>query len=573
MAKRGDPLASLNRRLEIERKRYELEQLKLQRGVLKERVKMLSSLQAADKSRVNHDWRAPRKSADQVILADGPTINARARIARWDDGRVRSIVHGYCRHVVGVGITPRSAAKDPETGEPLDAFNQGIDRLWRRWARNRRWADKARKFTFIEAQGFLIGEWVTVGNGFARILYEPRPEVPGIRFQFFEYEQLDTTKTRNPDTGREIRGGVEVDDYGAAMAYWVHGPAHPYERGSSGSVRIPAQEVVHLQRPERVWQTIGNTQLVASLQDSRHLSMYDQYQLIAARVEAMTCGFYRRSQGAGTGYDDSLSLPLASGEEHNDANGARQIVMEPGVMHELPWDVEDPKFLNPNRPGGQYKPFSEAKTDQIGAAAGLDGSTVARDYSRGNFSSQRQARLDVWDTCDPIQTMVVDEFGRPLREQFKVIAVLEGRVEAPGFFEDPVMREAYLEDNWQGPPKRWVDPLKMAMMWKVLIDYRLASRGQAANEQGSFIEDILREVGGEIREAEAQGVPLPDVQGAPSSTGSGPATPEEPTDEDGEAPPNGKEGMASGRSDGAFYAAIERATERQMIEELIGSEV
>lgn len=563
-----DELAGLDRRLQIEQKRFDLDRLRLQRKIVKGQVQALSTLQAADKSRVNHDWPARKKSADQIVIPDMPTINARARMALWDDGKMRSVVHGYGRHVVGIGITPRSAAQDPETGEPLGEFNEGIDRYWRRWARNRRWCDVAHRLTFVEAERLAISEWVLVGNAFARISYEPHPQVPGVRFQFFEAEQLDRTKTKNPDNGREVRGGVEIDEYGAAVAYWVHIAAHPQEKWGGKSARIPAAEVIHLHRPERVGQTLGISQLCASLQKSRHLSQYDVYQLIAARVEAAACGFYRRSPTAGTGYDDYMSLPLASGEEANDAHGARQIEMEPGVMVPLPWDAEEPKFFTPNRPGGQYQAFNQSQTDQIGAAAGLDGSTVARDYSRGNFSSQRQARLDVWDTCDPIQLMVIDELGRPLRELFKTIAVMEGRVEAPGFFEDPAMREAYLEDNWQGPPKRWVDPLKMAMAWKVLIDYRLGTRGMAANEQGLAIEDILREFGGEIREAEEQGVPLPDVQ-AQASAPATPATPEEPVDEDSEGPPNGREGMSAG----AFQAALEREIEREVIAELLGAGV
>ena len=569
MAKRNSQgaLESLDRRLQIERKRYELEQIRLQRRITRERTVALSTFQAADKSRTNRDWRAPRKTADQAIIPDAPTMNARARQALWDDWSTRSIVHAYSRHVVGVGITPRSAAKDPDTGAPLKEFNEGIDRYWRRWARKRQWCDVAKKLTFIEAERFSVSEWVIVGNAFARIGYEPRPEVPGIRFQFFEAEQLDRNKIRNPDNGNEVRGGVEIDDYGAAVAYWVFLEGHPWEKWSTKSARVPAAEVSHLQRPERVLQTLGVTQLCASLQKSRHLDMYDLYQLIGARVQAAQCGFYRRSPGAGTGWDDTMSMGASSGDEQTDAQGKRYLEMEPGVMQELPSDVEDPHFFTPNRPGGEYQPFMQAQTDRIGAAAGLDGSTVSRDYSRGNFSSQRQGRLDTWEQCDPIQVMVIDEFGRPLRELFKTIAILERRVEAPGFFDDPAMRDAYLEDNWQGPPKQWVDPLKMMMAAKVGIDYRFTTRGRVANEQGAFIEDILRETGAELREAEEQGVPLPDAQAKAAS----PSTQEEPTDEDSEGAPSGREGMSSPlRAGHALIRAVERELEREIVAELLG---
>ena len=556
----------LSKQLELARMRRDLDEIKLRRQVIRAQKVALSTFQAADKGRTNRDWRAPRKTADQAIIPDMPTLNARARMALWDDWTVRSIVGAYCRGVVGIGITARSAAKDPATGNPLTEFNEGIDHLWRRWAQKRRWCDVARMRTFVEAERFAVQEWVLVGNAFARISYEPNRDTVGVRFQLFEAEQLDFNKTRNGQTGNEVRAGVEIDEFGGAVAYWVSINVHPWESGKGKSVRVPAEEIIHLWRPERARQTLGVTQLCASLQKSRHLSQYDIYQLVAARLEAASCGFYRRSGVAGIGATDYMSLPSRPGEEKTDAAGARYMEMEPGMMRELPPDVEDPKFFTPNRPGGQYDPFVNAQVDQIGAAAGVDGASVSRNFTRGTYSSQRQGMLENWKQFDPVELMVIDELGRPFRETFKRFAVLEGKVKAPGFFVDPELRAAYLEDNWQGPPKEWIDPLKMMMAAKLGVDYRLITREMVANERGLFGTDIMREFGEEIREAGRQGVSLPDVQAPAKPAGAAkPATAEERTEDGEEAPATGEKGTS------ALMAALEREIEREVMFDLIRS--
>jgi capsid protein len=93
-------------------------------------------------------------------------INARARASVRNDWAARSIVGGYRRHVVGTGITCRSDARDPATGEFLHDFNRALDEAWCAWADNPARCDIEGRKTLVEIQGMMIDEWVTVGESF-----------------------------------------------------------------------------------------------------------------------------------------------------------------------------------------------------------------------------------------------------------------------------------------------------------------------------------------------------------------------------------------------------------------------
>ena len=501
-------------RARLARARLDQDQIKLGRRALKvrgdllEKYESLSTFDAAKKDRNTSDWRAPIKTADEAIINDAPVLNARARQAVQDTWAGASAVAYERRHVVGIGITPRSAARDPRTGDELAEFNRRLDRYWQRWARDPKLCDLEQKKTWVEFAGLMCAERRTVGEGFVILNYVSRPDNVGLVLQMFEPEQLDGAKTSEASTGNEVRGGIEIDAYGAAVAYHVLTPTKIVQGYGTQSGRIPAERVLHFIRQRRVRQTRGATDFSSALIKIRHLLTYDEYELLAARGEACFGGAVRRPADQA---DIDLGLPLLSGESETDDSGNEEMIIEPGMMLQLP-DGADISWHSPNRPSRRYESFTQAQIGQIGAGIGLDYAAIARDYSRGNFSSQRQGKLECDDETDPIQQLFIDLVGRPIRQMFKRLAILEGRVEAPGYFADYEMQLAYLEDNWQGPPKRWVDPAKQAAAAKMAIDYRLRTRKSLLNELGEDWADELRQHADEQRLARDLELYLPDAQ-------------------------------------------------------------
>ncbi len=479
----------LDERLQEQQTRLALEKISLERKVIKTRAKMLSTYAAAEKGRLTHDWRAPKKSADQEIIADSEVLNARARQMRRDKWDASSAVMSYCRNTVGTGITARSNARDPETGEPFDDFNKKIDRLWKQWSERKGLCDIEQSKTFIEMQRLAVAEYVVVGESFAIRSFLPRADRVGLVIQMAEPEQLDMVRTKNLDTGNEIRGGIEINSYGAALTYWFYSGSNSNNGYSQKSIPIPAERVDHFFRQNRVRQTRGVTLFSPTMMKMRHLGMYDEYQLIAARLEACIGGVIERDSYAG---DLGIGLPKELTDTGEDAYGSDEIVMEPGMMPRLR-PGEKVSFNTPTKPGPTYQPFVRAQIGQSAAGIGLDYAQLARDYSEGNFSSQRQALLDVWKETDALQLLLITDFCVPIREAFKRFAIMQGLIEAPGFFDSPEMEQAYLEDEWRGPKKPWIDPLKEVTAAAKAIDYTLETHASLLNERGQDVRDVFRQ--------------------------------------------------------------------------------
>lgn len=63
-------------------------------------------------------------------------------------------------------------------------------------------------------------------------------------------------------------------------------------------------------------------------------------------------------------------------------------------------------------------------------------------------------------------------------------AVALGRVKAPGFFSDPLIRSAWCSARWIGPVQGSLDPLKEAKAAVLLIQNGLKTHGRSAREMG-----------------------------------------------------------------------------------------
>ena len=502
----------------------------------------LSTYEAAKKRRVERDWTPSNKSADQAIVDDLPTLRARARAAVRDTWAGASARGGYRRKVVGIGITPRSAATHPDTGTLLEEFNAEVDELWREWANDPTACDAERRKTLIGKQRLWITELFTVGQAFIVPSYTRRKDRVGLVLQEIEPEQLDDTVSSYE--GRSVRAGIEIDGVGAAVAYHVHTGKHPLEQYSTNSERIPADQMIHLLDQDRVRQTHGVPWMAPILRKLRHEGMYDEYMLIKARAEAAFTGMVIQDIGLG---DANPGLATPSGETGLDADGNVEVNVEPGMMTRLR-PGEDVKFPPGNNPNPQYDGFSREQIKRIAAGTGLDYATVARWFADGNFSTQRMNRIETYEETDPLQEMMIWCGLSRIREQFKEYCILERRVKAPRFFTDSRWRRAYLRESWQGPPKTPIDEVKHAAAVKVMLELGLTTRADILNELGLNWRDVFRQIKAEKEYAADQEISLPGLTGpaktdphearpgAQSDRGVGDEEEEEDDEPDGEEP-------------------------------------
>ena len=92
----------------------------------------------------------------------------------------------------------------------------------------------------------------------------------------------------------------------------------------------------------------------------------------------------------------------------------------------------------------------------------------------------------------------VDDFCQPVYEIWLAEAVALGRVKAPGFFVDPLLRAAWCGARWIGPVQGQLDPLKEAKAAVLLINRGIKTHEQVTRELGggdweANVEQVKRE--------------------------------------------------------------------------------
>lgn len=489
------------------------EHARLRAEMSRQRRTALSVYEAADKSRNTADWNAKNVTADDAIMGDVATILPRARGAVRDDWAAASIVDGWVRNVVGPGINILASAIDPNTNAPLKSFNDNADWWFKRWAHNPRWCDMERRKTWRGIQALVQREKICAGQSFVVLNYVPRNDMVGLTLQVIETEQLDRNLWKTQNGAREIRDGIEIDEYGAAVAYWIYTKKHPMETFGGESVRIPAERVLHLMRQDRPRQTHGITRLAPVLTELWHKKMHKTYTILRARFEA--CGGAAIESDIDAPEMTMKGLTPNTSTEAVDLNGNPQLTFQPNLLWKMPPGYRM-NFVAPQTPGGQYEPFGRMQTREIAAGAGLDYPMVSRDFSGNTFAGQRQGMLESEKETDPEQQELIDNLCRPVWEAFQVYAILEQRYPAPGFDASIESRAAYLEADYIPPPKKWIDPSNQANAAAMAMDMGVWTFKDVVTEQGGDWRQKIRDAKEVDEYKRSEGVQQPVIKGTPN---------------------------------------------------------
>lgn len=499
-----------NARLEIAKARFEMRTL---RNVEKAQQAMLSTYAAADRGRRNKDWRASTASADLAIISDQPTLIARARQMERDTWAGKSIVRAFVRNVVGNGIIPIPQARDAGGNLLADLNKKALGLFWA-WANDASACDAAREQTFWTMQALAERERVIAGQAFVVWSYAPyhRPDGSldlrrpvGLKMQMFETEQLDRNMTTHE--GREVRGGIEIDDFGGAVAYHVYRRnPNDYMLPPFDSVRIPAERVLRYKKKERVGSTHGVTDLAAVMQDIRDLGRVKDANLWRMIMEACIGLIVKQNNPAGgTGSYNMGMLPQAGG---SDATGSGMPLtdMTPGMIAHLKPN-EDVTALVPQAPGNQYDPFTQSVKRGIAAGAGVGFGQFTMDFTQGTYSGQRQEMLETRKEFEPLQELLAHSLVLPVWRLFYSLAILEGRLDVPDFAEDPAR---YTEAEYVAPPQPWIDPEKEMNAWTKAIEQRVMDREEIAAMRGMRLLDVWDRLERESVEAKSRNLDLPE---------------------------------------------------------------
>ena len=126
------------------------------------------------------------------------------------------------------------------------------------------------------------------------------------------------------------------------------------------------------------------------------------------------------------------------------------------VPHDVLATGESIESANPNRPNDSFDPFVLSILRQIGVALELPFELLVKHFT-ASYSAARAALLEGWKYFISERKWLAENFLDIVYEVWMTEAVAIGRIPAPGFFADPVIRQAYLGAQWIGPARGMID--------------------------------------------------------------------------------------------------------------------
>ena len=328
-------------------------------------------------------WQVSNPGAVAALAFAQDDLRAKSRDLVRRNPWAAAGVEAFVANAIGTGIKPQSMVQDTVLRESIHA-------LWRDWCID---ADAAGLTDFYGLQTLACRALLEGGECLVRLRWrrsEDRLPV-ALQLQVLEPEHLPMTLNQTLPSGNVIRAGIEFDGLGRRVAYHLY-RSHPGDgtlapmSGSGGldTVRIKADEVIHLFRPLRPGQIRGEPWLARALVKLHELDQYDDAELVRKKTAAMFAGFITRVSP-----DDPLM-----GEGAPDAQGAALAGLEPGTLQLLE-PGEDVRFSEPADVGSSYDSFMRQQFRAVAAAMGITYEMLTGDLTQVNYSSIRAGLFGV----------------------------------------------------------------------------------------------------------------------------------------------------------------------------------
>lgn len=446
---------------------------------------------AGQDSRLLYSWITGQASADRDVRQALKRLRARSRDLADNNDYARRFLQVLENNVVGPdGVRLQARAKRPD-GRLDEPDNALIEDRFKQWAK-RGVCTVDGRHSLNSAARLVLRSCARDGEVLVRLVRgRPAGNRHGIALQIIESDQLDFDYWATARNGNEIRMGVEIDRFSRPVAYYLL-PYHPGDdvmrRGATERERVPAEDVVHVYRPDRSSQTRGVPWIASAIMRLKMLGGYEEAELVAARTASAKMGFFVSPDGEAGPQEDVTK----DGDHITDA--------QPGSFERLAAG-EDFKPFDPQHPTTAFDGFVKALLRGTSAGLGVSYHALSNDLSEANYSSLRQGALEDRDAWRTLQSWLIECFYEPVYAAWLEMAIVSGALPLPFSRLDKFRSVEWQPRGWQ-----WVDPLKEVNAHKIAVEQGFKSRRQIVAETGKDFEAVVQEIAADNDLAAKNGV-------------------------------------------------------------------
>lgn len=479
--------------------------LALKRITSRQRVDMLRKFEAASASRLRKDNRS-KGSPDAIGQGAIQILRNRGRYLDENYDVASGILDVLVNRVVGAGVQSHSTVQRRD-GTLHTELNKFLAALWGRFIVS---PDVTRASHWYEDQRLLGRAWFRDGEGFANLLSGP---IEGLvhagpvqfSIDLIEADLVPLSSARIGD--REVRQGIERDQWGRPLRYWVH-RRHPGDFlgvnlttiNSTGFAMltpsdfniVEAENMIHLKFTKRIKQTRGISVFATVFDRLEDLKEYEEAERIAAKIGAFVVMQITKSP----------DIAAATGNVGEDKS-PRELDWYPGMIFDQLVAGEEVQNLKPERPNNQLKDFAQEMMRRASSGTMTGYSSIARDYS-GTYSAQRQELLETEVHYDVLTEEFISRVVRPTHRRFIRTIIADGVVPAELLADVDILT---IENAaYRGPGVAYIDPLKEVRAEGEAIQFGLQSKTRAILARGDDPMEIETEIAAERERDKAAGV-------------------------------------------------------------------
>lgn len=450
-------------------------------------------------------WIIDAGDAEDNIDLYSSTLRQRARDLYAGGGLARSGPQSLTTSVVGWGIVPKPKIDGDFLGmtdEAREEAERNILREFRLWAENNM-CDAERQQNFYGLQHLAFLSMLMSGDVFALFGMKENKRTPyQTTIRLLEADRIcnpdssGDSESKETESGGRIIDGVEINREGEVIRYHI-ASRNPNAGANNAELTWTAIDaygkdtgypnILHVMTYERPEQRRGLPFVSAEIESLKQFTRYMNAELAANVVSSMLTAFITSSED-----DGKFGLEDAVNDDEKVTDDDLQLELAPGAIYNLP-PGKQVETVNPLRSNTQFESFVNTCIMTIASSMGIPKEVLVKKYE-SNYTAARAALLDFWRTVRVYRTKFNSSFNQPVYEQWLSEAVASGRIEAPGFFDDPAIRQAWCGCLWMGASMGHVDPKKEIEAAAMRIANNLTTQEQEASEyNGNNFEEIMKQ--------------------------------------------------------------------------------
>lgn len=419
------------------------------------------------------------------------------------------------------------------TDKQANEWCRAVEAAWLKWAWNRHECDLAGEMTIAEMCDAVLRSYLAYGEGFG--IFDHFTVRRRRQYQVTTGLKVSLVAPhRCPRVSREmdgLDGGVVRDSIRRARAYRFRLREDGFEQDRD----VPAADVVHvMDRGEHLNAGRGISPLAPILKVAAQADQLADATLAVALMQQAFAAIIKSPEASKEafeavqsldegdvpdGYDPQEWAEMVAGvradlvevwSQRFDAlkSGSLSLTDPARIAHLGPG--EDLQMVTASAPQNNYVPFKQDLQREIARCLGVTFESFTGDHANANYSSVRMAVASIWPVVTRRRQRIVVPFLQSTYEQWLEESIYEGRIPFKGgylaFARDP---EAVFQAEFQGPEKPSADPYKDALASKILMELGLSSHADEAIARGKNPQELLTQIGREIRMMEADKIPVP----------------------------------------------------------------